>query len=166
MDWLSHQGQFPLLSRILLQFALGMGLVGILQHYAFNREQPHTELQGDLPLLVTKQHCRSALWRWCHPSKLCVCALSPSVMMTPAPSNTEKRPHINGHASPSHLAANVGNNHAGKQSKSQCLLLLYSFFLSALIWLHCHWLLCVTSLTSLLIFQLWRVIWRRTTGCD
>ncbi|XP_076606131.1 MAP7 domain-containing protein 2a isoform X7 [Chaetodon auriga] len=28
------------------------------------------------------------------------------------PSNTEKKPQINGHASPSHFAANVGNNHA------------------------------------------------------
>uniref|UniRef100_A0A1A7WCZ3 MAP7 domain containing 2a n=1 Tax=Iconisemion striatum TaxID=60296 RepID=A0A1A7WCZ3_9TELE len=33
------------------------------------------------------------------------------------PSNTEKKPQINGHASPSHLAANAGNNHGGKQSQ-------------------------------------------------
>ena len=39
-------------------------------------------------------------------------------MVTPAPSNTEKKPQINGHASPSHLAA----NHAGKQRKSHCFL--------------------------------------------
>lgn len=68
----------------------------------------------------------------------CVCCLSPSVMMIPAPSNTEKKTHINGHASPSHLAANTSNNHAGKQSKSQCLLLFNWLLLSALFWLHCH----------------------------
>ncbi|XP_008274495.1 MAP7 domain-containing protein 2a [Stegastes partitus] len=32
-------------------------------------------------------------------------------MVIPAPSNSEKKPHMNGHASPSHLAANVSNNH-------------------------------------------------------
>ncbi|XP_029029034.1 MAP7 domain-containing protein 2a isoform X2 [Betta splendens] len=34
------------------------------------------------------------------------------VVLIPAPSNTEKRPLINGHASPSHLTTNVSNNHA------------------------------------------------------
>ncbi|XP_032390160.1 MAP7 domain-containing protein 2a isoform X2 [Etheostoma spectabile] len=32
------------------------------------------------------------------------------------PTNTEKKPQINGHASPSHLAANISINHAGKQN--------------------------------------------------
>ncbi|KAM9331730.1 MAP7 domain-containing protein 2a [Pholidichthys leucotaenia] len=33
-----------------------------------------------------------------------------------APSNSEKKTHINGHASPSHLAANIGSSHGGKQT--------------------------------------------------
>lgn len=54
-------------------------------------------------------------------------------MVIPAPSNTEKKTHINGHPSPSHFAANISNNHAGKQSKSQCLLLFNWLLLSALL---------------------------------
>ncbi|XP_053187060.1 MAP7 domain-containing protein 2a [Scomber japonicus] len=42
------------------------------------------------------------------------CALCPSVMGITAPS-TEKKPQLNGHASPSHLPANISSNHAGKQ---------------------------------------------------
>lgn len=59
----------------------------------------------------------------------CVCAFFKNII--PAPSNTEKKPHINGHASPSHLATNLSNNLAGKQSKSQCLLLFTRFFFSS-----------------------------------
>ncbi|GLD46839.1 MAP7 domain-containing protein 2a [Lates japonicus] len=40
---------------------------------------------------------------------------SPARTGRTTPSNTEKKVHINGHASPSHLAANASNNHAGKQ---------------------------------------------------
>lgn len=58
---LSHQGQFPAISHILLQFVLGMGLLGILQHNAHNSELPHTELKRGFPLLAAKQHCRSLL---------------------------------------------------------------------------------------------------------
>lgn len=49
-------------------------------------------------------------------------ALSSSLMLIPAPSNAERKPQMNGHASPSHLAANFSNNHAGKQSKSHYLI--------------------------------------------
>lgn len=91
-----------------------MGLLGILLYNAFTTEQPLTELRTCLPLLVLEQHCRSVLRCWCHSSlDKAECALSPSVIT--APSSTEKKPQINGHASPSHLTA---NNHAGKQSKS------------------------------------------------
>lgn len=41
--------------------------------------------------------------------------------------NTEKKPQINGHESPSHASQNITNNHAGKQSD----------FSLVLIWLHC-----------------------------
>ncbi|XP_071316514.1 MAP7 domain-containing protein 2a isoform X2 [Trachinotus anak] len=41
---------------------------------------------------------------------------SPARTGKTTPSNTERKPHINGHASPSHLAANISNNHAGKQT--------------------------------------------------
>lgn len=86
------------------------------------------------PLLVWKQHCRSVLWCWCHTSSdKTACAFSPSVMVIAAPSNSDKKPHINGHASPSHLPSNISNNHAGKQSKSHFLLRINSFFLSPLI---------------------------------
>nr|XP_046266691.1 MAP7 domain-containing protein 2a isoform X2 [Scatophagus argus] len=37
---------------------------------------------------------------------------SPVRMGKLTPSNTEKKPHVNGHASPSHLAANISNSHA------------------------------------------------------
>ncbi|XP_044077548.1 MAP7 domain-containing protein 2a isoform X2 [Siniperca chuatsi] len=37
---------------------------------------------------------------------------SPARTGKTTPSNTEKKPHINGHASPLHLAANINNNHA------------------------------------------------------
>ncbi|KAF3706478.1 MAP7 domain-containing protein 2 [Channa argus] len=38
------------------------------------------------------------------------------------PSNTERKPHINGHASPSHLAPNTSHNHAGKQMAREQLI--------------------------------------------
>lgn len=107
---------------------LARGLLGILQHNASHTEQPPIDPSKGFPLLVTKQHCRSAPWLWFHPfkTKLCLCFFFQNII--PAPSNTEKKPHINGHASPSHLAANLSNNHAGKQSKSQCLLLFSRVF--------------------------------------
>lgn len=67
-----------------------------------------------------------------------VWALSPFVIMIPAPSNTEKKTHINGYASPSHLAVNVSNTHAGKQSKSKCLPFFLAFRSRLLFWLHCY----------------------------
>ncbi|XP_011481779.1 MAP7 domain-containing protein 2 isoform X2 [Oryzias latipes] len=53
------------------------------------------------PLLVRKKHCTF------QPCGLCF--LHPA-----APSNSDKKPHMNGYASPSHLATN-GNSHGGKQ---------------------------------------------------
>ncbi|XP_023277308.1 MAP7 domain-containing protein 2-like isoform X2 [Seriola lalandi dorsalis] len=41
---------------------------------------------------------------------------SPARTGKTTPSSTERKPHMNGHASPSHLAANITNNHAGKQT--------------------------------------------------
>lgn len=65
-----------------------------------------------------------------------------AVMVIPAPSNTEKKPLINGHASPSHLGTTINNNHAGKQSKSHCLLLLNWLYFSLWIWLQCYFSFC------------------------
>ncbi|KAM4544494.1 MAP7 domain-containing protein 2a isoform 2-T2 [Odontesthes bonariensis] len=41
---------------------------------------------------------------------------SPSRTGKTTPSSVEKKPHMNGHPSPSHLAANASNSHGGKQS--------------------------------------------------
>lgn len=57
----SHtKGSFLPFSHTLLQFALDMGLLGILQHNASHTEQPLIDLRNGFPLLVLKQHCRSA----------------------------------------------------------------------------------------------------------
>lgn len=44
-----------------------------------------------------------------------MCSVAP-LSMNQALANTEKKPQVNGYASPSHLSSNIGN-HAAKQSK-------------------------------------------------
>lgn len=69
VEWFPGQGRASALPAHCCSFALGMGLLGILQHNAINTEQPLIDQRKGwfLPLLVPKQHCNSALWLGFHP---------------------------------------------------------------------------------------------------
>lgn len=78
----------------------------------------HTATLKGLPLLVTRAHCRS-LWRWCQYLRVKAACVLSLLAMIQALVNTEKKPQVNGYASPSHLSSNI-SNHAAKQSKLEC----------------------------------------------